>query len=360
MRRRPPVQLRWFAAPTARLVFDLNDFDETLPGPFEWDVKRLAASFEVAGRDRGFDDGERGAIAGPRRRSYREAMRDFAGDAEPRRLVRPAGRRRPAGGRGAGEAARAQALEKNVPRRAPGQPEGVRQADRGWSTARPGRRRPAAGGAAGGPAARAGARASSTRDARSSSRAYRRTLPGDRRHLLDGYRLVDVARKVVGVGSVGTRAWIVLLLGRDERDPLFLQAKEARRRCSSRTLGRSRTRNHGQRVVEGQRLMQAASDILLGWMRTTGIDGVDRDFYVRQLWDGKGSAVDRGDGADRADATPRLCGWTLARAHARSGDAVASRATSAAGTRFDRAIVEFAERTPTRTKRTTPLLLRAV
>ena len=153
---------------------------------------------------------------------------------------------------------------------------------------------------------------------------YRRTLPRDRRRLLERYRYIHAARKVVGVGSVGTRAWIMLMLGRDDRDPLFLQMKEAEASVLEPYLGRSEFENHGQRVVEGQRLMQAASDIMLGWIRTTEwIDGVNRDFYVRQLWDGKGSApVDVLD-PDALGRYGELCGWALARAHARSGDAVA-------------------------------------
>ena len=154
-------------------------------------------------------------------------------------------------------------------------------------------------------------------------RAYRRTLTGDHRHLLEGFRYVHAARKVVGVGSVGTRAWIVLLLGHDDSDPLFLQAKEAQGSVLEPFLGKSRYRNHGQRVVEGQRLMQSASDIMLGWMRTDGVDGVSRDFYIRQLWDGKGSAIVEAMNPAALTAYAGLCGWTLARAHARSGDAAA-------------------------------------
>ena len=118
-------------------------------------------------------------------------------------------------------------------------------------------------------------------------RAYRRSLQHDRRHLLEGYRLVDFARKVVGVGSVGTRCWIALLLGKDDADPLFLQVKEAEASVLEPYAGKSSFANHGQRVVEGQRLLQSAGDILLGWTRAEGIDGVERDFYVRQLWDWK-------------------------------------------------------------------------
>ena len=154
-------------------------------------------------------------------------------------------------------------------------------------------------------------------------RSYRRTLAGDHRHLLEGFRYTHAARKVVGVGSVGTRAWIVLMLGDDDSDPLFLQAKEAEASVLEPFLGKSRYANHGQRVVEGQRLMQSASDIMLGWIRTNGIDGVSRDFYIRQLWDGKGSAIVEAMKPAAMSAYAGLCGWTLARAHARSGDAAA-------------------------------------
>ena len=172
-------------------------------------------------------------------------------------------------------------------------------------------------------------------------RAYRRTLQPDRRHLLEQYRIVDIARKVVGVGSVGTRCWVLLLMGRRDADPLFLQVKEAQDSVLAPYVGKSRVSNQGQRVVEGQRVMQAASDIFLGWLRTVGMDNRQRDFYVRQLWDGKVSA-------DPANMTPatlavygRICGWTLARAHARSGDRIAIAAYLGAGTTFDRAIADF-------------------
>ena len=174
-------------------------------------------------------------------------------------------------------------------------------------------------------------------------RAYRRTLPGDRRRLLERFRYVDGARKVVGVGSVGTRAWIVLMLGRDDRDPLFLQVKEAQPSVLEPFLGKSSFASSGQRVVEGQRLMQAASDIMLGWIRVNAVDGVERDFYVRQLWDGKGSALVDELEADVMAKYARLCGTTLARAHARSGDPVAIDAYLGTSTSFDEAMADYAE-----------------
>ncbi len=174
-------------------------------------------------------------------------------------------------------------------------------------------------------------------------RSYRATLSGDRRHLLEQFRYVDAARKVVGVGSVGTRAWIMLMLGRDDADPLFLQFKEAEASVLEPFLGASEFEQHGQRVVEGQRLMQAAGDIMLGWVRTSDVDGVERDYYVRQLWDAKGSAL-----VEMMDPTAltyyaRVCGRTLARAHARAGDSVAIAAYLGRGDSFDRALSDFAE-----------------
>jgi uncharacterized protein (DUF2252 family) len=174
-------------------------------------------------------------------------------------------------------------------------------------------------------------------------RSYRRSLPSDRKHLLEDFRFAHLARKVVGVGSVGTRAWIALMLGRDDQDPLFLQAKEAQASVLEPFVGKSRYANHGQRVVEGQRLMQAASDIFLGWDRLTGIDGVARDFYVRQLRDWKGSWAPEAMVPQVMAVYGRMCAWTLARAHARSGDRIAIASYLGGSDTFDRAIVSFAE-----------------
>jgi uncharacterized protein (DUF2252 family) len=174
-------------------------------------------------------------------------------------------------------------------------------------------------------------------------RSYTSTLLPDRRRLVERFQFADIARKVVGVGSVGTRAWIVLMLGRDDDDPLLLQFKEAQPSVLEPYLGASGSGHHGRRVVEGQRLMQAASDVLLGWQRTTGLDGVSRDFYVRQLWDRKGSAVIELMAARAMRLYASACGWTLARAHARSGDAVAIAAYLGSSATFDRAIADFAE-----------------
>jgi uncharacterized protein (DUF2252 family) len=174
-------------------------------------------------------------------------------------------------------------------------------------------------------------------------RTYRRTLPHDRRHLLESYRYVHAARKVVGVGSVGARTWILLMVGRDDTDPLFLQFKEAQASVLEPFLGKSRYSQHGQRVVEGQRMMQAAPDILLGWERIITIDGEQRDFYIRQLWDSKGSAEIEVMDPSGLEAYGTICGWTLARAHARSGDRVAIASYLGAGDAFDRAMTAFAE-----------------
>jgi uncharacterized protein (DUF2252 family) len=174
-------------------------------------------------------------------------------------------------------------------------------------------------------------------------RSYRRTLAGDRRRLLERFRYVHAARKVVGVGSVGTRAWVVLMLGRDDEDPLMLQAKEAETSVLEPFLGASAFANHGQRVVEGQRLVQSASDIMLGWIRVDGVDGVKRDFYLRQLWDNKGSAIVEAMEPSAMTVYAETCGWTLARGHARSGDAVAIGSYLGGGHAFDRAMADFAD-----------------
>src|SRR5262249_42361163 len=172
--------------------------------------------------------------------------------------------------------------------------------------------------------------------------SYRRSLPDDRRRLFDRFRFVHIARKVVGVGSVGTRDWIALLLGRDDQDPLFLQAKEAGASALEPFLPRSTYKQHGQRVVEGQRLMQTASDIFLGWERMTGLDGVSRDFYVRQLRDWKGSWAPETMDPQAMNVYAGMCAWTLAHAHARSGDRIAIASYLGGGAAFDRAVAEFA------------------
>jgi hypothetical protein len=333
-----------YAAPDRRLVFDLNDFDETLPGPWEWDVKRLAASLEIAGRDRGFNRRERGGVVAAATRAYRDAMRDFAamGNLEvwyarldvDDAIERLSGTVR---ARDARDARRMSAKAKGktslraiskLTQRVNGS---VRIVSAPPLIVPIGELLP-----------EGDARDVET-EVRALLRRYQRSLSPDRRRLVDTYRFVDMARKVVGVGSVGTRAWIILLEGRDGADPLILQAKEAEASVLERHLGPSDARNHGERVVQGQRLMQAASDIFLGWERVTGLDHEVRDFYVRQLWDGKGSAVVEAMDPTRLSTYGRLCGWTLARAHARSGDRVAISGYLGSGTAFDTAAAAFAD-----------------
>jgi uncharacterized protein (DUF2252 family) len=350
-----------FAAPDRRLVFSLNDFDETLPGPFEWDVKRLAASFAVAGRDRGFDQAQRAATNLAVAASYREAMHDWAGmrkldvwyarldvdelealltsqvkSGDLKRFHKNLAKAR------AKDSIRAfTKLVETVdgrPRLISDPPMIVRLQELLGDQAY-----------------------IEIQDAlQDILRSYRRTLSGDHRHLLEGFHYADAARKVVGVGSVGTRAWIVLMVGNDDNDPLFLQAKEAQTSVLEPFLGTSTHHTHGQRVVEGQRLMQSASDIMLGWVRLAGIDGVERDFYVRQLWDGKGSAVIEAMKPATLTAYARLCGWTLARAHARSGDPVAIASYLGSSDRFDRALATFAESYADQNERDYAALRRAV
>ena len=330
-----------YAAPDRRLVFDTNDFDETLPGPFEWDVKRLVASFAVAGRDRGFDRKRRRAINLEVSRSYREAMAAFASmrtlelwysrvDVEDifarmssevsAKVVKRAERTE-----AKARTKDSLAAFKKLTRIVDGEPRIV--SDPPLIV----------------PISELFTGEEAMEGTRLVIREYRRTLQGDRRYLLERFRLVDAARKVVGVGSVGTRAFILLFLGHDEEDPLFLQMKEAQASVLEPFLGGSGFANHGQRVVEGQRLMQAASDTMLGWIHVTGVDGVERDYYIRQLWDSKGSALIDVMEPRTMEVYAQLCGQTLARAHARSGDAVAISSYLGTSDAFDRALAAFAE-----------------
>ncbi|MEU0068950.1 DUF2252 domain-containing protein [Streptomyces sp. NPDC006332] len=338
------LNFRLLASPERHLVFDINDFDETLPGPWEWDVKRLATSLVIAGRENGFTDAERAAVVRAAVRSYRERMRHFAGlgnlavwytQADMDVLRELADRRLGARGRERTRRAMAkargrdslQAFEKltrvvDGQRRITPDPPLIMP----LQNLLPGVQRDAL-----------------EDQLRALIERYSESLQSDRRHLLRQYRLVDMARKVVGVGSVGTRCWIVLLLGRDDEDPLLLQAKEADLSVLAPHVGASAYDNQGQRVVAGQRLMQATSDIFLGWERVVGIDGRQRDFYVRQLRDWKGIAEPQTMAPKGMRAFGELCGATLARAHARSGDRVAIAAYLGAGDTFDRALTHFAE-----------------
>jgi uncharacterized protein (DUF2252 family) len=333
-----------FASPERRLMFDINDFDETLPGPWEWDVKRLAASFEIAARDRGFAPADRRAIVAAGVAEYRARMRQAAGmrnldvwyaHIEVGKLFKLL-----KAGATSEQKAKARAIIAKARTR------DSMQAFSKLTHDVDGQRRIVADPPLITPIEDVAAEAGDQRDVETELRAlirsYRRTLETDRRVLLEDFEYLHAARKVVGVGSVGTRAWILLLQGRDGQDPLFLQAKEAQESVLERFVGRSQYNNCGQRVVAGQRLMQATSDIFLGWQRATGTDGVVRDFYLRQLRDWKGSA-------DVDTMTPnvmttyaRICGATLARAHARSGDRIAIASYLGTSDTFDKAIADFA------------------
>jgi uncharacterized protein (DUF2252 family) len=333
-----------YAAPDRRLVFSLNDFDETLPGPFEWDVKRLVASFAVAGRDRGFDARRRGSINATVVRSYRQAMHGFArmGNLDLWYARMEVDEVRALTARQA-TAKQLRGFERNV---AKARSKDSLKAFGKLTELVDGEPRIAADPPLIVPLEELLPPAEHDRIhgyARDVIRSYRRTLPADRRRLLDRFRYIHSARKVVGVGSVGTRAWIMLLLGRDASDPLFLQLKEAEASVLEPFLGKSAFRNHGQRVVEGQRLMQAAGDIMLGWIRAPDLDGHSRDFYIRQLWDEKGSAVVEVMDPTGMTIYAELCGRALAKAHARSGDAIAIASYLGKGDRFDRALASFAE-----------------
>ncbi|MFF7521848.1 DUF2252 domain-containing protein [Streptomyces pseudovenezuelae] len=339
------LNFRLLASPERRLMFDINDFDETLPGPWEWDVKRLAASLAIAGRANGFSTKERAGIVRSTVQSYRENMRAFAGmgnlavwyaQFDEKWVQDRFGEDVSARGRDRWAQALAKARSHDTlqvfdkltvvidgkRRIAPDPPLITRLED-----LLPDERR-----------------GQLEQQVTRLIERYGKTLQSDRRYLLEQYRVADMARKVVGVGSVGTRCWIVLLLGRDDEDPLFLQAKEADESVLAQHVGATAYATQGERVVSGQRLMQATSDIFLGWERVDGLDGRRRDFYVRQLRDWKWVAV-------AEDMVPRgmrtfgaLCGVTLARAHARSGDRIAIAAYLGGGDSFDRALVTFAER----------------
>jgi uncharacterized protein (DUF2252 family) len=333
-----------FASAERTLVFDINDFDETLPGPWEWDVKRLVASFAIAGRQNGYTAKQRRRVALTAARSYREAMRDFAGRTtlevwyaqlaietllgEMRTVLAPVEVKRTE-----------EALQK-------GRTRDSMQALAKLSSVVGGLRRITAQPPIVVPVEDLLPEASADElfgRMQGLLRGYSESLAPERRRLLAQFRLVHMARKVVGVGSVGTRSWLLLLLGRDDSDPLFLQAKEAQESVLEKYAGASEFARHGERVVAGQRTMQASGDIFLGHHRVRSVDGADRDFYVRQLRDWKGSA-------DVDTMRPRgmafyasICGWTLARAHARSGDRIAIAAYLGRSDRFDRAVAEFGE-----------------
>jgi uncharacterized protein (DUF2252 family) len=333
-----------YAAPDRRLVFSVNDFDETLPGPFEWDVKRLVASFAVAGREHGFDETQRRRAALAAARSYREAMNEFAQmravdvwyarlevDEIMRRLSRDVHGKQLA------------RIDRDIAKHRA--KDHLRAFDK-LTAVVDGERRIVSDPPLIVPIDELVPSEEHDRLAevvRQVFEAYRLTLLVDRRRLLDRFRFAQAARKVVGIGSVGMQAWIVLLLGRDDGDPLFLQVKQAEASILEQFLGRSEFANHGQRVVEGQRLTQAARDVLLGWTNAEDVGSGEHDYYVRQLWDGKAGARLELMDADTLVAYAEVCGWTLARGHARSGDAIEIAAYLGRGDPFERALASFAE-----------------
>jgi uncharacterized protein (DUF2252 family) len=333
-----------FASPARRLVFDVNDFDETLPGPFEWDVKRLVASFSVAGRDNGFPAKARRKIALAAAGAYRTAMLAFAGQPLIDVWYAHLDIEEAIGQfRSEFKAKRVKATEDML---AKAHTKDSTQALAKLTTVVDGRRRIISTPPTIVPVEEVFADIQADaiyQQIRGVLGKYRRTLQSDRRHLLEQFTLVQVARKVVGVGSVGTRAWIVLMDAADGDEPLFLQAKEAQPSVLADYCGRSQYTNQGERVVAGQHLQQAQSDIFLGWTRITGPDGVDRDFYVRQLRDWKFSVPIETLLPPGMAIYARLCGWTLARAHARSGDRIALAAYLGRSGKFDQAIADFAE-----------------
>jgi uncharacterized protein (DUF2252 family) len=332
-----------FGSPERKLLFDVNDFDETVPAPWEWDVKRLAASLEVAARENGFGDKDRRKIVLASAKRYREVMRQLSGEGnldvwytqvdmddfrarfdgllkDRQRKLLDKGLAKARTRDSMQELGKLTQIEDGQPRIISEPPVIVPLRDLLGELA--------------------GA-VDIGKELKDLIAKYRRTLQPDRRVLLEQYEFADIARKIVGVGSVGTRCWIILMLGRDDTDPLFLQVKEAEESVLARFAGASRYDNQGERVVNGQRLMQAASDIFLGWQRFAGLDGKTRDFYVRQLRDWKFSV-------DTAAMIPRglrlyaeLCGLTLARAHARSGDEIAIASYLGASDVFENAIADF-------------------
>ncbi|MGD0936822.1 MAG: DUF2252 domain-containing protein [Streptosporangiaceae bacterium] len=355
-----------FASPERRLVFDLNDFDETLPGPFEYDVERMAASFLIAARNNGFSKADARAATQAAVTAYREAMAEFAqmptmdvwyahlDEDEVMGAIRSTvaeTKKGDKGGKKGKKDGKEQKLAKLAEKRAEKNAAKAHTRDSLQALSKlgelvdgqyrivsqppvivPGRDL----------AVTFGLSPDEVRPViQEQFRQYRATLQEDRRRLLEQFEIVDVARKVVGVGSVGTRAFIVLLQGRDAQDPLFLQIKEATASVLEDHLGKSRYEQHGERVVQGQRMMQAASDIYLGW--TKGLD-VNRHYYWRQLRDMKGSVLVELMTPLGLTFYARTCGWTLARAHARSGDPVAIAAYLGASDAFDKSITDFCER----------------
>jgi uncharacterized protein (DUF2252 family) len=350
-----------FASPERRLIFDLNDFDETLPGPWEWDVKRLAASMVVAGRDNGYSRKQRDVIVRDTAGQYRKAMREFA--AEPNMAVWYARFDIEAELNRLRSTVQAKQIRRTEHNLAKARTRDSMREFAKLTTEVDGERRIISDPPLIVPVEELFPEVSAkqlTDTVAEFVRGYRRSLQTDRRALLEQYRFVHLARKVVGVGSVGTRAWIALFLGVDDQDPLFLQVKEASASVLEEFLGKSGYSSAGERVVAGQHVMQASSDIFLGWRRLKNpLEGTERDFYVRQLKDWKGSAELEGMPAESMAAYGRMCGWTLARAHARSGDRVAIASYLGSSDAFDRAIVAFSEKYADRNEADYDLLDRA-
>ena len=341
-----------FSSPERRTVFDINDFDETLPGPWEWDVKRLAASVEICGRDNGFAKKVRKAAVLACVQSYRESMARFADmghlDVWYAHLDEELLRSRLNTDL---DAVNVKYVEKTI---AKAKGKNSARAIRKLTEVVDGQLRIISDPPIVFPLRELVAQKGSERmaerfDEQALERTmlkilaeYRSTLTPDKRQLVGEYTPVDMAHKVVGVGSVGTRAWIVVMQGADENDPLVLQIKEAQESVLERFVGKSKCKQHGQRVVEGQRAIQTASDMLLGWCRLPGEDRKLKDYYVRQLWDGKGSIDLSLLSPERMTLLAQACGWTLAHAHARTGDRFAIAAYLGDSNEFDRAIFKFA------------------
>ena len=333
-----------FASPERDLLFDVNDFDETSPGPFEWDLKRLAASLEIAARSRDFEPKVGRKLVLDAVGAYRQAMREFARMSNLEVWYSRLDMKGIVQRWGSEVSSKTLATFGNST--AAAESKDQLKARKKLTTAVDGQLRFKSDPPLLVPIAElysetdAGQVRGMLHDA---VRSYRRTLLGDRRHLLESFELIDVARKVVGVGSVGTRAWVVLFKGSEADDTLILQGKEAEASVLERFTAKSVFANHGERAVEGQRLMQASSDIFLGWHRVAqGVDGRSHDYYFRQLWDWKVSADVDTMTSEVLRVYSKMCGWTLARAHARSGDRVAIGSYLGASDDFDRALGEFA------------------
>jgi uncharacterized protein (DUF2252 family) len=340
-----------FASPERALMFDVNDFDETLPGPWEWDLKRLAASVVIAAQYRGFTSEEARDAVLQVGASYRQEMARLAGLST---LEVWYSRIDVLGLLAELEATAAQTGSKTDKRMATRTAQSISKAHTRDSLQAlskltavvDGQLRIVSDPPLIVPTDELFSKAVSDSLGESFHqlvRGYRHSLQSDRRHLLEEFRFVQIARKVVGVGSVGTRAWILLMVGQNNGDPLILQAKEAQASVLEEFVGKSGYATHGARVVAGQHLMQAASDIFLGHQPVTGPDGVTRDYYVRQLRDWKGSYDVDGAIPQGLTKYVGVCATALARAHARSGDRVAIASYLGKGPSFERALAEFAE-----------------